>query len=106
MLNLTLMSISDQDMAHLKTLARMDLSDEETLGLKDDLNKILAAFDELSALDTEGIEELARPLPMHNVFRKDKIISPLSHEKVMELAIETEEGFFKVPRTVDSGETG
>lgn len=100
------MSISDQDMAHLKTLARMDLSDEETLSLKDDLNKILAAFDELSALNTESVEELARPLPMHNIFRDDTIVPPLPHEDVVELAVETEEGFFKVPRTVDSGDSG
>lgn len=91
-------------MAHLKTLARMDLSDEETLSLKDDLNKILSAFDELSALDTEGVEELARPLPMNNIFREDKIVDPLPHDEVAKLANELEEGFFKVPRTVDSGE--
>lgn len=91
-------------MAHLKTLARMDLSDEETLRLKNDLNNILAAFNELSTLDTDGVEELARPLHMENVFREDKVTPPLSHNDALSIAVETEEGFFKVPRTVDSGE--
>ncbi len=98
------MSISDADMAHLKTLARMDLSPEETRGLKDDLNRILEAFETLRALDTEGVEELARPVDLHNVFREDTVRPSLPHETVMNLAVESEDGFFKVPRTVDTGE--
>lgn len=96
--------ISDNDMEHLKSLARLEIAAEETQSLKEDLNKILDSFEAIRHLDTEGVEELTRPVTMHNVFREDKIIPPLSHETVENLAIETERGYFKVPRTVDSGE--
>ncbi len=98
------MSISDKDMAHLKTLARLELSEAETLSLKTDLNKILGYFEQIRHLDTEGVEELVRPINLENVFREDVIGTPLTHEDAMQLAVEHEDAFFKVPRTVDSSD--
>ncbi len=96
------MSISDQGMEHLKTLARLKLGDEETQALKDDLNKILAYFEQIRDLDTEGVEELARPIDSFNVFREDILEQGLTQQEALALATEAEEGFFKVPRTIDT----
>ncbi len=98
------MSISDKDMQHLKTLARLELSDEETAHLKHDLNAMLGYFDQIKDLDTDGVEELARPIATHNVFRDDTVKASLTHEEAMKLSNENEAGYFKVPRTVDTGE--
>jgi aspartyl-tRNA(Asn)/glutamyl-tRNA(Gln) amidotransferase subunit C len=98
------MSISDKDMEHLKTLARLELSREETETLKDDLNAMLGYFDQIRELDTEGVDELARPIDVYNVFRADTPEASLSHDAAMKLANETEAGYFKVPRTVETGE--
>ena len=98
------MSISDKDMQHLKTLARLELSSEETEDLKHDLNKMLGYFEQIKTLETEGAEELARPIDVYNVFREDKVKPSLPHETAMKLAVEEEGGFFKVPRTIDTGE--
>jgi aspartyl-tRNA(Asn)/glutamyl-tRNA(Gln) amidotransferase subunit C len=98
------MSISDKDMQHLKTLARLELSREETEHLKHDLNAMLGYFDQIKHLDTEGVEELARPISTYNVFRDDTVKPSLSYEEAVRLANETEAGYFKVPRTVDAGE--
>ena len=96
------MSISDKEMTHLKTLARLELSPEETSGLKDDLNKILESFEQIRHLDTDNVEELARPVATQNVFREDAIVPSLSRDTALALATEEEDGFFKVPRTVDA----
>ena len=96
--------LSDAQMAHLKTLARLELSVEETEKLKGDLNTLLGYFESLSDLDTEGVLELARPLELHNVFREDAVRPGLEQETDERLAVESENGFFKVPRTVESGE--
>ena len=96
--------LSDAEMAHLKTLARLELSPEETEKLKGDLNSLLNYFESLSELDTEGVSELARPLELRNVFREDAVRPGLTPEDGKRLAVESENGFFKVPRTVDSGE--
>lgn len=97
-------TLSDAEMTHLKTLARLELSDAETEALKGDLNKLLTYFERLSELDTEGAEELARPVATANVFREDTARGGLSQEAATGLAVEAENGFFKVPRTVEGGE--
>lgn len=89
-------------MEHLKSLARLELDNKETLGLKDDLNKILESFEKIKHLDTSQLEELVRPVSVSNVFREDKIVASLPVSAVEALANETENGFFKVPRTLDS----
>jgi aspartyl-tRNA(Asn)/glutamyl-tRNA(Gln) amidotransferase subunit C len=93
--------ISDAEMEHLKELARLELSPEETASLKKDLNKILASFEQLRELDTEGVEALVRPVHSTNVFREDAGRPGLSQEEALKLAVEEEDGFFKVPRTVE-----
>ena len=96
--------LSDAQMDHLKTLARLELSPAETEQLKGDLNSLLNYFESLSALDTEGVLELARPLELSNVFREDAVKQGLAQETDEHLAVESQDGFFKVPRTVESGE--
>ncbi len=96
--------LSDDEMTHLKTLARLELSDTETEALKGDLNRLLDYFDTLSELDTNGVEELARPVATANVFRRDEPRAGLGQDAAKALAVEAENGFFKVPRTVDGGE--
>ncbi len=96
--------LSDAEMDHLKTLARLELAPAETEALKGDLNKLLSYFDRLSELDTEGVEELARPVVLSNVFREDVVQDGLGQQGAEAVAVESENGFFRVPRTVDSGE--
>ena len=92
--------ISDQEMEHLKMLARLELSAEETQALKADLNAILAYFEQLRDLDTEGAQPLVRPIDAVNVFRDDVVQDGLPQDSVLGLAIEAQDGFFRVPRTI------
>ena len=94
--------ISDEEMAHLKTLARLEIDPEETQHLKEDLNTILDYFEQIRELDTDGVSELVRPIPSHNVFREDVVRPSLEQADALRLAVEEEEGYFKVPRTVDA----
>jgi aspartyl-tRNA(Asn)/glutamyl-tRNA(Gln) amidotransferase subunit C len=91
-------------MQHLKTLARLELSSEETEALKHDLNAMLGYFEQIKHLDTTEVEELARPIDVYNVFREDVVQPSLPPETAMNLAVEQEGGYFKVPRIVDTGE--
>jgi aspartyl-tRNA(Asn)/glutamyl-tRNA(Gln) amidotransferase subunit C len=93
--------ISDREMEHLKTLARLELGAEETQVLKADLNAILEYFEQLRDLDTEGVAPLVRPIDTVNVFRDDIVQESLPQDLALRLAIEAQDGFFKVPRTVE-----
>ena len=94
--------ISDEEMTHLKTLARLEIDPEETQHLKEDLNRILGYFEQIRDLDTGGVDELVRPIPSQNVFREDVVRPSLTQKEALELAVEEEDDYFKVPRTVEA----
>lgn len=95
------MKISDEQLTHLEKLARIALDPEERESLRDDLSRVLEYFETLNELDTDGVEEMVRPVPLANVLREDEVHESLPQEVALGLGVETEDGFFKVPRTVE-----
>ena len=95
--------IDSAALEHLKKLARLDLGSEQTAQMGAEINKVLEYFEQLSKVDTDGIEEMARPTHLENVFRPDVVEPSLTftHEKAMSQAVQQEEGFFKVPRVIE-----
>jgi aspartyl-tRNA(Asn)/glutamyl-tRNA(Gln) amidotransferase subunit C len=94
-------SITDEELAHLERLARIALEPDERRSIREDLSRVLAYFDSLRELDTDGVEELVRPVPARNVLREDEVQPSLPRHVAMALAVESEDGFFKVPRTLE-----
>ncbi len=93
--------ISDDEMQHLKKLARLEMSDAETSSAKKDLNKILGYFQELQKIDTAGLPEMVRPVPLVNIMRLDVAEPGFTQSQAMNVAVEAENGFFKVPRIIE-----
>jgi aspartyl-tRNA(Asn)/glutamyl-tRNA(Gln) amidotransferase subunit C len=86
---------------HLAQLSRLELTPEEQAGMLEDLNKMLGHFEKLGELDTEGVPEMQRPIALVNVMRDDVPGEMFSQATVMALAPESQDGFIRVPRTVD-----
>ncbi len=95
------MSAPDVDMDHLQRLARLELDPEEADLLAHDVASILAYFDQLAAVPTDGVEELVRPVVPDRAWRPDIAAPSLPRERVMELANAGQDGFVRVPRTID-----
>ncbi len=93
--------IDAAEMQHLKLLARLDLDDAETEQMRGELNAILEYFALLQELNTEGVPEMQRPVALSNVMREDAPGEMLSQAQALALAVEEQDGFFKVPRTVE-----
>ena len=53
-------------------LARLELTDDELTRMADQLNRILGYVEQIQQLNTDGVEPLAHPLPVQNVFREDE----------------------------------
>ncbi len=86
---------------HLKKLARLELGSEETAQMGAEINKVLEYFGKLSRVNTDGVEEMARPIALENVFRPDTVGLSFTFEEAMSQAVQQEEGFFKVPRVIE-----
>ncbi len=82
-------------------LARLELSETETLRLTTDLNGILSQFERLQELSTAGVPPTSHSLPLQNVFRDDAVRPSLSREAATANAPEKRDGNFIVPQIME-----
>ncbi len=87
---------------HLATLARLQLTPEERTVMQEDLTKLLGYFEQLNEVDTDGVEEMQRPVNLVNVLREDVAGQPFPAGVIAALAPEMQDGQIKIPRTVEA----
>lgn len=90
------MALTSEEVLHIAHLARISLSDAEVVRFTAQLSGILDNFAALAAVDTEGLEPTAHPLPLSNVMRADIVAPSLQQREVLANAPEQEDGFFRV----------
>ena len=90
------MPVSREDVIHIGRLARLGLSDAEIDRLAAQLSDILSHFEALAAVETEGVEPTAHPLPLRNVLRADAVTPSLPRGEALRNAPETEDGLIRV----------
>lgn len=95
------MEITPELIHRLSQLSRLALSLEEEAKLGDELRSIVGFFAQLGELDTEGLPEMARPVELSNVLRPDEVRPSFSQKEALSVAIEQEDGMFKVPRVIE-----
>lgn len=95
------MEITPELVKNLGKLSRLALTPEEEVKLEGELRSIVGFFEKLGELDTEGLREMARPIEIRNRLRADEIRPSLSQQEALSVAIEQEEGQFKVPRVME-----
>ncbi|MBL7139877.1 MAG: Asp-tRNA(Asn)/Glu-tRNA(Gln) amidotransferase subunit GatC [Planctomycetes bacterium] len=97
------MGLSKREVLHVAHLGRIHLADDEVEKFADQLSTIVDYVNQLSELDTEGVEPLAHALPIHNVLRPDEPRPGLSTDQALGGAPDAADGFFRVPRVIDDG---
>ena len=91
--------IDDAVIENVSILAKLELSEEEKVQAKRDMEKMLAYIDQLDELNTEGIEPMAHIFPVENVFREDIVTNGDMREMILANAPEEKSGMFVVPQT-------
>lgn len=85
-------------------LARLELSDADLARMTEQLTNILSYVDQLTELNTDGVEPMAHPLPVQNVFREDEPRPSLSPDEALLNAPSRLGNFFAVPAVLDAGD--
>jgi len=98
------MSLSLDDTRKVAKLARLELSADDLVRMQSQLSAILDYVKQLEELDTEGVEPLAHPLPIQNVFRPDEPTPSLSPEAALQNAPNKVGDYFAVPAVFDTDE--
>ncbi|MFA6807375.1 MAG: Asp-tRNA(Asn)/Glu-tRNA(Gln) amidotransferase subunit GatC [Eubacteriales bacterium] len=94
------MKISSKEVEHVALLARLQLTEEETLIYTEQLNSILGYAQMLQKLDTTDVVPTAHAVELYNVMREDVVKPSMELEKVIRNAPDEENGFFRVPKIV------
>lgn len=95
------MRITREDAVHVARLARLELSEDEVETFSRQLSDIIEHAARVEALDTEGVEPTAHPVPLSNVLRADEVRPSLDRDEVLAQAPAEESGYFRVPRILD-----
>ena len=90
--------ITRDEVAHLATLARIDLSDAELDQLAPQLSVILESVASITGVAGDGVPPTSHPVPLTNVFREDVVVPGLTAEQALSGAPEHELQRFSVPR--------
>lgn len=98
------MSLSLDEVRKVAKLARLELPEGELAGVADRLNRILGYIDQLQQVDTAGVEPLAHPLPVQNVFRDDEPVPSLTPDEALANAPKRAGNYFGVPAVFDTDE--
>ncbi len=98
------MALTFDEVRKVAKLARLELSDADLATMQQQLSAILDYVGQLGELNTDGVEPLAHPLPVSNVFRDDELGVSLTPDEALANAPLRLADFFGVPAVFDSDE--
>ncbi len=95
------MIIDEKLILKLEKLARLELSADERLKLRGELEEIVEMIQSLEEVDTNQIEPLRHLGDVNNLLRTDKIGEHLPMTEVVKNASDSQPPYFKVPKVID-----
>jgi aspartyl-tRNA(Asn)/glutamyl-tRNA(Gln) amidotransferase subunit C len=95
------MAIDKATVLRIAKLARIEVADEATDGLADELNAIMAWIEQLSEVDTEGVEPMTSVVAQKAPQREDVAGTAVPREDLLADAPNAEDGFFTVPKVIE-----
>ncbi|MEK8046857.1 MAG: Asp-tRNA(Asn)/Glu-tRNA(Gln) amidotransferase GatCAB subunit C [Burkholderiales bacterium PBB6] len=99
------MALTPQDVSRIANLARLELSDTEAASMLTQLNGFFGIVEQMSAVDTRGVEPLYTPLSaVQDVtlrLRDDVVTETNQRERNQRSAPAVEGGLFLVPKVIE-----
>ena len=76
-------SLTEEDVRHIARLAALRIDDDEVETMRSQLSDILAHFQTLAELDTEGVPPTGHTTDAHSVMRDDEDMPALDREQAL-----------------------
>ncbi len=99
------MALTPQDVSRIAHLARLELKPDERAAMLGQLNGFFRIVEQMSAVDTRGVEPLYTPLSaVHAValrLRDDVVTEGDQRERNQASAPAVEDGLFLVPKVIE-----
>ena len=99
------MALTLQEVSRIAHLARLELSSAEQTQMLEQLNGFFGIVEQMSAVDTSGVEPLYTPLSAVQAvelrLREDRVIETNQREANQRSAPAVEDGLFLVPKVIE-----
>lgn len=95
------MSVDKDTVAKIARLARVRVDESQQEALAGELSNILGWIEQLSELDTEGVEPMTSVVSMKLPLREDEVTDGGYQDRVTANAPEAAHGFYAVPKVVE-----
>ena len=95
------MSLEKDDIEKIAHLARLGITADDVPDYARNLSNILALVEQMSAVDTTGVEPMAHPLDAHQRLRADEVTETNQREHFQANAPQVEAGLFLVPQVIE-----
>ena len=95
------MAISEDEVKKVARLARLAVPEERLAAYTQSLSNILNLVDQLSAVDTTGVESMAHPLYMVQRLREDVVTETDHRAQYQAIAPEVEKGLYLVAKVIE-----
>jgi aspartyl-tRNA(Asn)/glutamyl-tRNA(Gln) amidotransferase subunit C len=95
------MALSLEQVRWAAHLARLELSQADQALMAEQLGNIIEYVNLLQEVNTEGIEPMAHPLPVQNVFRDDVLVASLPTSAALANAPDRHGDFYSVPAVLE-----
>ena len=95
------MKISKETVLYVADLARLNLSEEESERLSDEMGMILGYMEKLNSLDTSNVKAMEHVEPVSNILREDFVEESFDRDMILSNAPDDQDGAFRVPRVVE-----
>lgn len=93
--------VTKEEVEKVANLSRLNLGEGEAISYAKELSVILGHVEQLSEVDTEGVEPTFHAVKNDKPLREDVVVESLSNEVALQNAPEKSDGCFKVPKVIE-----
>lgn len=93
--------ITKDDVRYIASLARLHIPEEKLDGFTKQLEGILHYVEKLNKLDVGHVKPTSHVLQLENVYRDDIVKPSLPLTETLKIAVEQDNGSFKVPKVIE-----
>ena len=95
------MSVDKKIVAKIADLARIAIKDDELEPMAGELNNILDWIEQLSEVNTDGVQPMTSVVEVDLPWRADKVTDGGYRDDILANAPSSEHGFFAVPKVIE-----
>lgn len=92
--------ITPKEIEKIALLARLEVSPNRAQELAEQLQKVLSHFEQISQVDTKGVEPLITPTEIEAYWREDEVIQEETTDELLSNAPDRIGNLFRVPPVI------